>query len=119
MSAGAPPHPKKTGGYLLVQAPGHPLAMANGQAYLHRLALYTRLGPGSHPCHWCGTTITWRARGEQALTADHVNHDTHDNTPGNLVPACRRCNSSRIGDRPATTPPAAGSPPMGRPSRQW
>jgi hypothetical protein len=116
---GAPPRPKKTGGYLLVQAPGHPLAMANGQAYIHRLTLYARLGPGSHPCHWCGTTTTWRARGERALTADHVNHDTLDNTPGNLVPACRSCNSSRIGDRPATTPPAGEVQPMGRPSRQW
>lgn len=116
---GAPPTQKNRGGYLLVQAPGHPLAMANGQAYAHRIALYARLGPGAHPCHWCGATLTWRARGRRALTADHVNHNTLDNTPGNLVAACRSCNSSRIGDRPPTTAPSAEAPPMGQPSRQW
>lgn len=82
--------------YRRVSAPGHPLAGQTGKVYAHRLALHEKIGPGEHPCHWCGKTVTWqRGLSPTALIADHLNRDTSDNSPSNLVPACQRCNSGR------------------------
>jgi len=82
-------------GYMRVFAPGHPLASSSRpQVLLHRKVLYDAIGPGPHPCHWCGVHLTW----SPALTVDHVNGDRLDNTLPNLVVACRPCNSSRRTD---------------------
>jgi hypothetical protein len=82
--------------YRRVAANGHPLSGADGRAYAHRIALYSTIGPGEHPCHWCGKAVTWdRSVGESALVADHLNNDTSDNSTGNLVPSCARCNGAR------------------------
>lgn len=61
--------------------------------------LYGKVGPGTHPCHWCGKPVTWavgrRGGGPGVLVTDHVNGDKHDNTLSNLVPSCQSCNVRR------------------------
>ena len=79
-----------TGGYVVLQARDHPLAHPNGEVLEHRKVLYDQLGPGPHPCRWCGERLDW-----DELTVDHLNGDRIDNWPDNLVPACRPCNSRR------------------------
>lgn len=80
----------------LTNAKGHPIAPPGGVVAVARLVLYEKIGPGPHPCHWCGSTIDWK-RGlvPGALIADHVNWDRNDDSPGNLVPACLPCNTNR------------------------
>lgn len=78
-------------GYALVYAAGHPMSHPNGQALEHRVVLYDAIGPGTHPCHWCGVGVTWRVD----LTVDHVDAVKENNDLSNLVPACTRCNTQR------------------------
>lgn len=55
-------------------------------------------------CRYCGCRVNWRdRRGPQGGTYDHIDPDG-DNSLGNVVVACRRCNG-RKRDR---TPPEAG-----------
>lgn len=79
--------------YPTVSLPGHPLAWKGGVVRIHRATLYDAIGPGSHPCHWCGKDVTWGAD----LVADHVDADTWNNNPSNLVASCATCNVSRPG----------------------
>lgn len=82
--------------YRTIQAVGHPIAPPNGRAYEHRVALYDSIGPGSHPCHWCGKLVHWGPKGTvDNLEPDHLNGDGADNRIANLVPACRSCNVAR------------------------
>lgn len=83
-------------GYILVTKPGHPLARAKGQVHAHRVVLYDLIGPGPHPCHWCGKSVDW-AFGvtTDALVVDHLDDDRANNDPANLVPSCNSCNTSR------------------------
>jgi 5-methylcytosine-specific restriction endonuclease McrA len=71
---------------------GHPLADKRGRLLIHRLTLFNVIGPGVHPCHWCGTPVEWGT----TLQTDHVNWDRRDNSPENLVPSCGPCNSRRV-----------------------
>lgn len=78
----------------------HPLARVKGYVLLHRAVLYDVIGPGPHPCHWCGTPVDWVApkypsHDLPTLTTDHVDANTHNNRPENLVPACIKCNAGR------------------------
>ena len=83
-------------GYLLTSNPTHPLAWASGVVPVHRAVLYDAIGPGTHPCHWCGVDITWEVRkGPGALEADHLNAIRSDNRRENLVPSCAACNRRR------------------------
>lgn len=77
--------------YRSVNRSGHPIAPASGRVHVHRLVLFDKVGPGSHPCHWCGRTVTWCVD----LEGDHVNGDRTDNRPENLVVSCRPCNCNR------------------------
>ena len=78
--------------YKQVRAPGHPLACRRTHAvYLHRLVLYTSIGPGPMPCFWCGNPLYWKS----TLFVDHLDHNRHNNDLTNLVPACVSCNSAR------------------------
>lgn len=83
--------------YRKVNVPGHPLVApgaAQGVIPEHRVILFARIGPGSHPCHDCGKTVTWTPGKHMhpgALIADHRNRDITDNSPDNLVPVCTRC----------------------------
>jgi len=78
---------------------GHPLASANGQVKEHRAVLYAKIGPGKHPCHWCGKEVEWLP-GEgmkgNVLIADHVDENFLNNDPDNLEPSCSVCNSRRV-----------------------
>lgn len=78
--------------------PDHPLADRGGRVSRHRAILYEKIGPGSHPCHWCGQIVRWMpgaktSRG--ALIVDHLDRDGWNESPENLVPSCHRCNSQR------------------------
>lgn len=95
--------------YRTVAAKGHPLAMANGRAYEHRVVLYDKIGAGPHACHWCGTEVEWVGKGQpKELQPDHLNDDGGDNRPENLVPSCRSCNTARGCQRRADALRAAG-----------
>ena len=65
----------------------------------HRLILYQRIGPGEHPCFHCGKSVTWddshTTKPDTALLASHLDRDKKNNRPGNIVPSCNDCNSSR------------------------
>lgn len=78
-------------GYLVVTVSGHPLADQYGRQYQHRVNLYNKIGPGSHPCHWCATPVSWKID----LHTDHLDFDRLNNDPSNLVASCHACNSHR------------------------
>ncbi len=69
----------------------HPIAPASGIVAVARLNLFDKIGPGSHPCHWCGIEVSWGTD----LQADHLDEDRVNNEPDNLVAACNRCNAWR------------------------
>lgn len=79
--------------------PNHPLASARGKVYVHRAVLWEKIGPGQHPCYWCGDLVEWKVgppgtrHGD--LTVDHLDGHGDNNDPMNLVPSCRDCNSGR------------------------
>lgn len=84
-------------GYIVIHRPEHPLASPQGKVLEHRVVLYDKIGPGKHPCHWCGKTLDWAAHrhAPDALTTDHLDTHTDNNDVSNLVPACLPCNSGR------------------------
>ena len=80
----------------MVRAPGHPIAPPSGMLAVARLVLFDKVGPGPHPCHWCGVEVDWKTGlVNGALIADHLNWDRNDDSPENLVPACLPCNTNR------------------------
>jgi hypothetical protein len=84
--------------YVVRKFSGHPMAFANGRAFVHRVVLYDQTGPGRLPCFWCGRAVRWDRTypiDNDALIVDHVDHDRHNNDSRNLVPACNSCNSVR------------------------
>jgi hypothetical protein len=83
--------------YATIYLPEHPLAMRNGSVAAHRLALWEKIGPDDHPCHWCNRMLAWFAA--PRILVDHLNAQGRDNRPDNIVPACRRCNSARTSQR--------------------
>src|SRR5690606_29961346 len=97
--------PRVVSRYQYTTRRGHPLSTPSGKIPVHRIVLYEKIGPGPHTCHHCGTEINWMPGHRTqpgALTVDHLNGDTTDNSPENLVPSCHRCNFMRtdrtIGD---------------------
>lgn len=75
----------------------HPLSTKKGQVLEHRFVLYEMVGPGEHPCHWCGRMLNWDGKGNRStsIRADHLNGDRRNNSPENLVVSCHRCNIAR------------------------
>lgn len=88
--------PLKTSRYMTQARKGHPTAHADGRVRVHRANLFDAIGPGEHPCHWCKKPVEWFATGPRELVADHVDGNTWNNDPANLVPACQRCNKWRV-----------------------
>lgn len=85
-------------GYRQRFRPDHVLATRSGMLFEHREVLYAKIGPGAHPCHWCGRLVRWDIpvnRGGLALVTDHLNDSRLDNRPENLEPSCIRCNTKR------------------------
>lgn len=63
----------------------------------HRLVLWDKIGPGEHPCHWCGTHLQWgKGVRHGVLIADHLDGDPSNNDPENIVASCNVCNSIRV-----------------------
>lgn len=87
--------------YRFTRQPGHPLWTGQKMPE-HRIILYDAIGPGPHPCHWCGKLVDWRpgdgTKGD-ALIVDHIDDDGQNNALDNLVVSCHRCNIQR--DNPA------------------
>ncbi len=86
-------------GYIMFNRPEHPLASRNGLVLEHRMVLLDTIGPGEHPCHWCGKTVTWDKtwpRDLDALVVDHLDGTRSNNDPANLVPSCQPCNTKRV-----------------------
>lgn len=85
-------------GYAVIKRPEHPLATKGGLVGVHRAVLFDAIGPGEHPCRWCGTTVSWDKtwpKDSDALVVDHVDDDRLNNSPANLVPSCEPCNKNR------------------------
>lgn len=75
----------------------HPLLNAAGQIGEHRFVLYEKIGPGPHPCHWCGKLLDW-TKGQnwrEGIQSDHLDDNKTNNDPSNLVPSCFLCNWHR------------------------
>ncbi len=68
----------------------HPLADKEGRVARSRLILYEKLEGISGKCNWCSIELTW-----STLCADHINGNTLEDTPNNLVGSCRGCNANR------------------------
>ena len=79
------------GRYEETYAPAHPLAAKSGLVFSHRIVLYAKLGPGSHPCHWCERILEWGVD----LHTDHLDDDHYNHDPEMLVATCRTCNIAR------------------------
>ena len=89
--------------------PSHPLADKSGRVYEHRAVLFDEIGPGPHPCHWCGVDVDWLPKATPGeLQPDHLNNDGADNRTENLVPSCRDCNTTRGAQRRADALREAG-----------
>lgn len=83
--------------YRSAHRPDHPLATPSGRVYVHQIVLYAAIGPGTHACHWCSSSVRWDAAKDahDRLNVDHLNGVGDDNRAENLVPSCRGCNTAR------------------------
>lgn len=97
-------------GYRVLTSHGHPLADQWGHVLEHRVVLYDKIGPGEHPCHWCGAAVRWETGRAAGITADHVDFDRSNNNPANLVPSCNACNVRRSCNRRWDRERAAAQP---------
>ncbi len=114
------PRKVKTKGPRMRTAKGHPIAPPSGIVSISRLTLHEKIGPGEHPCHWCGNTVAWKlGMVDGALIADHLDWNQSNNSPENLVPSCHPCNAhrTRAGDRRRITEGEATLLVSGRPTR--
>lgn len=100
----APAHITSNGYVVLNGQAMHPLRRPSGPAVLaHRDVLFRTLGSGPHPCHWCRMSLRWDRtypRDRDGLTVDHLDANTTNNEPDNLVPSCGRCNLLRTRVQP-------------------
>lgn len=84
--------------YRMTTVKGHPIAPPTGQVAVARLILWGKIGPGPHPCNWCGIPVNWNPGNPynpDSLVADHLDWDTSNDDPVNLVPSCNPCNAHR------------------------
>lgn len=80
-----------THGYVLVYAPGHPMATpGHNHVYEHRKVFYDAHGEGPFTCHVCGTPLTWAD-----MHVDHLDDNRRNNAAENLAAACPKCNTWR------------------------
>ena len=87
-------------GYLRVVRRGHPLADRRGRVLYHRALLWDTLGPGPHPCIYCGAPVRFDQTDQDApdyATCEHRDGNRLNNDPNNLAPCCWPCNRERQG----------------------
>lgn len=77
-------------GYIKLHKKGHPLADRAEFVFEHRMVLYEKIGPGTHPCFHCGKLVEWKV----SLIVDHLNRNRSDNRAENLVASCSKCNAT-------------------------
>jgi hypothetical protein len=79
-------------GYVRLYRPGHHLADKKGYVYEHRLVLFDTLHRTASDirCHWCKKDLT-----ATDVVPDHLDDDTLNNAPENIVPSCSVCNLRR------------------------
>jgi 5-methylcytosine-specific restriction endonuclease McrA len=77
-------------GYLVVQAPAHPLGDRKKRVAVHRMVAFDVRNGECGACHWCDLPLTWRK-----AHVDHLNEVKDDNRPENLVVSCKDCNQAR------------------------
>jgi len=85
-------------GYIKIKTKTHPLSDIRGWISIHRVVLFNSIGPGKHPCHWCGKEVNFDSaypKDLMALVVDHVDCDKTNNDLSNLVPSCCECNLRR------------------------
>lgn len=82
-----------TTGYRVISNRHHPTSDSGGHCLEHRVVLFDSIGPGEHPCHWCGRAVAWFGR--PPLVVDHLDEDKVNNDPSNLAPSCIACNALR------------------------
>lgn len=85
-------------GYIVIHGhQGHALADKRGDVFEHRMVLLAKIGPGTHPCHWCKRPVQWDLPRyhDAKLTTDHLDVNPGNNHPDNLVPSCHGCNTAR------------------------
>lgn len=78
----------------------YPIASRGGRMPYHRFVLFETLGkPPYVTCQWCGYVLAWTTNLSHAsnlvVNADHLDGDTFNNSPNNLVPSCSWCNKNR------------------------
>ena len=83
-----------------VKLPKHPLATKNGCVRLARANLWDKLKGQSASCYWCNLPLVWMIGEKQrkvanALCVDHIDRDSLNDKPNNLVASCRECNANR------------------------
>lgn len=70
--------------------PKHPLSGVSGRVRRSRFILHEKLKGEAGSCHWCSIPLTW-----EKLCADHLDSNTENDIPKNLVGSCRGCNANR------------------------
>ncbi|EIU2223833.1 HNH endonuclease [Leclercia adecarboxylata] len=87
-----------SGGYVLVNAPTHPLSRNSNRAYEHRVVYHQHHGDGPFSCHWCGIMVTW-----DDMHVDHLDDCKTNNAESNLVASCALCNQKRGSEKMKAT----------------
>jgi len=74
----------------VVTVHGHRLANSRGRLRRARFVLYSKLSGIAGNCYWCEEKLTWNK-----VCADHLDSNTLNDAPENLVASCRACNANR------------------------
>lgn len=77
-------------GYVIRRAKGHPMAVGQSRAYVHRMVYFDAYGEGPFNCKWCGKEVNW-----SNLHIDHIDDDKKNNDLSNLAATCAGCNTAR------------------------
>lgn len=88
-----------TNGYALVTKRDHAIATGRNRVRVHRAVLHDDIGPGPHPCDYCGVDgLEWGLENSDPnnLTVDHANHDKLDCRRSNLRASHKYCNDNRF-----------------------